>query len=123
MTANVEKTQAFYDALSQANLCSCEDCRRYYTRVRAAYPGLEAWLRALGADIEKPFELSLPTGPDALGRMEYSSSMYIVFGEGKHGFVRCVDDLEIIITEHHPDTGIKEPHFVIVTGPIFLKAE
>ena len=75
MRTDREKTKAYYASAALTDqLCGCEDCRRYCKKVRSAYPEVAAWLEALGADIEKPFELGLPVGPDGTGKMAYTAA-------------------------------------------------
>ena len=78
-------------------------------------------LDGLGVDIEKPFEVGLPLETEEQGRVEYSCVMYPVFGDCPADFSLRADGAQVIPTEHHPDTGIRdEAHFVLLAGPVFL---
>jgi len=85
---------------------------------------LDRALSGLGVDIEKPFEVGLPLETEEQGRVEYSCVMYPVFGDCPVDFSLRADGAQVIPTEHHPDTGIRdEAHFVLLAGPVFLSGE
>lgn len=48
MRLDIEKTRAYYRNLGPENICSCDYCRNYCARVKAAYPEVALYLAALG---------------------------------------------------------------------------
>ena len=76
MQPDIEKTRAYYRDLGPENICSCDYCRNYCARVKAAYPEVARYLDSLGVDIEKPFETS-PLEPDENGYLEYCVCQYV----------------------------------------------
>ncbi len=116
---DIERTRAYYAALTAEDLCGCDSCRNFYQEVRAAYPETAAFLDGWGVAIEKPFE-SFPLGCREAGYEEYRNVQYVVFG-GRDGFEPCeVGGVRIGLAESHPVTDIEEPHFVIELEPFRL---
>ena len=74
MKVDAEKTRQYYRGIGPGALCSCNDCKNYYARVKAAYPAAAEYLAGVGAEIEKPLE------PGADGMMEYCACQYVVLG-------------------------------------------
>lgn len=79
MMVDAEKTRQYYRGIGPGALCSCNDCKNYYARVKAAYPAAAEYLAGLGVEIEKPLETS-PLEPGADGMMEYRACQYVVLG-------------------------------------------
>ena len=46
------KTENYYRALNNENLCSCNYCRNYYKEVKETYPELSDYLSRMGIDIK-----------------------------------------------------------------------
>lgn len=122
MNIDPDKTEAFYKS-DRSEPCDCAYCRNYCRRIKAARPDLAEHLAGMGIDIEKPFELFY-TENEIDKTVTYHCCMYIVFGT-------CEKDLSYHFdgawftnnTEHHPDTGITEDHFVLDLGEITLDME
>ena len=70
INVDAEKTRQYYQAMGPGEPCSCNDCKNYCARVKAAYPAAAEYLAGLGVEIEKPLETS-PLEPGADGMMEY----------------------------------------------------
>ena len=70
INVDAEKTRQYDQAMGPGEPCSCNNCKNYCTRVKAAYPAAAEYLAGLGVEIEKPLETS-PLEPGADGRMEY----------------------------------------------------
>ena len=79
INVDAEKTRQYYQAMGPGELCSCNDCKNYCARVKAAYPAATEYLAGLGVEIEKPLETS-PLEPGADGMMEYRACQYVVLG-------------------------------------------
>ena len=72
------KTENYYKALNNENLCSCDYCRNYYKEAKETYPELSDYLARMGIDIEKPLE-TMPLEPYE-GAIEYIAVQYIALG-------------------------------------------
>ena len=66
INVDAEKTRQYYQAMGPGEPCSCNDCKNYCARVKAAYPAAAEYLAGLGVEIEKPLETS-PLEPGADG--------------------------------------------------------
>ena len=65
INVDAEKTRQYYQAMGPGEPCSCNDCKNYCARVKAAYPAAAEYLAGLGVEIEKPLETS-PLEPTAI---------------------------------------------------------
>lgn len=80
MMVDAEKTRQYYQAMGPGEPCSCNNCKNYYARVKAAYPAAAEYLAGLGVEIEKPLETS-PLEPGADGMMEYRACQLCCAGQ------------------------------------------
>lgn len=117
---NVGQTKQFYAQLKSSDLCSCAYCQNYIRQIRAACPGAAEYLRRMGADIEKPFEV-IPLDVDEAGYADYLCAQYILCGDAGDFAETVVDALHIRLAEAHPSTRLTQAHFVIELYPIRLK--
>lgn len=122
MKPDMEKTRAYYRNLGPEDICSCDYCRNYCARVKAAYPEVARYLDSLGVDIEKPFEILLPE-PMEGGYLEYGVCQYVVFGSCPESFTHRIGDVIFGRSDCHPSTKIDEEHFVLDLYPIRLPFE
>ena len=122
MKPDMEKTRAYYRNLGPEDICSCDYCRNYCARVKAAYPEVARYLDSLGVDIEKPFEILLPE-PMEGGYLEYGVCQYVVFGSCPEDFTHRIGDVTFRRSDCHPSTKIDEEHFVLDLYPIRLPFE
>ena len=53
INVDAEKTRQYYQTMGPGELCSCNDCKNYCARVKAAYPVAAEYLAGLGVEIEK----------------------------------------------------------------------
>ncbi len=121
MNINIAKTKNYYNnTISESDLCDCSYCRCYRLQIKSAYPKVATYLDSLGIDIEKPFETS-PLEPDKNGKILYCACQYIVFGTCALEYSHKIDDVTFRVATSHPDTGIKEEHFVIEFFPVELE--
>lgn len=116
---DIEKTKELYQRTGPSDLCSCDYCKNYVKQIKAAYPGVAAFLSILGVDIEKPFE-TMPLEPEN-GYLDYIAAQYIVLGAREDFQRKQIDGVTVEIDDCHPDTTITEEHFVISISPIRLK--
>lgn len=100
--------------------CNCDDCKNYIAQIEDKFPHICEYLRSLGVDPLKPFELaSVPA--DEENKILYLVCMYVVFGECEDEVVTTIDGLNLELSEgNHPSTGISEKHFVLDFGPITM---
>lgn len=82
MMVDAEKTRQYYQAMGPGEPCSCNNCKNYYARVKAAYPAAAEYLAGLGVEIEKPLETS-PLEPGADGMREYRACQYVVLAAAR----------------------------------------
>ena len=116
---DIKKTELYYRTQAEEDLCACDYCRNYYREIKGAYPVLSDYLKAMGIDIEKPFE-AMPLEPFK-GTIEYIAVQYIVMGNSSDFMETNILGVHIGIADSHPMTDIEEEHFVIELSPITLK--
>ena len=120
MKADIEKTRAYYEALSEKDLCGCIYCRCYRAGIREACPEAADFLSSLGVDVEKPFETFPLEEQDGL--VEFCGSQYLIFGTCPDGWTHKDGNLEFMKARSHPSTGIEEEHFILeMVSPIAVK--
>jgi len=119
---NKEKTIAYYQSMTEEDLCSCEDCIRFYRNIRTAYPKLASYLKALGIDIEKPLD-TMPVCPDGKGSFIYAGPQYVILGSPDDFQETSIDGVSLNIEDSHPDPGLDEEYFVIECSEIDLPLE
>ena len=117
---DAEKTRQYYQAMGPGEPCSCNNCKNYYARVKAAYPAAAEYLAGLGVEIEKPLETS-PLEPGADGMMEYRACQLCCAGQlrGKQPSYSWRGGS--VQARFYPEAGVKEEHFVLELSPIRLK--
>ena len=114
---NIEKTREFYRDFD--DLCDCAYCRNYIREIKKSYPELDSYLKRIGVDIEKPFEI-MPGEPIG-GFIEYLGAQYILIGN-KDDFRKVkLKNITIDLAKEFPDPGIDGEYFVIEIYPIKLK--
>lgn len=116
---DIVKTKQYYNQLTEQDICDCAYCRNYIKGIRFAYSDLADYFDELGVNIEKPFEAI--SGEPENGIMFYCGVQYVVMGKADDFMETSVGDVKVFITDSHPETEIKEDHFVIEASPIYLK--
>ena len=112
---NTAETRAYYQSLTDQDICDCAYCQNYVRQIRRARPDLASFLDSIGVDIEKPFE-AIPMSPDEDGTILYLGVQYAVMGDPQGFRKTTVNELTIEVTDSHPMTDIAEEHFVIETS-------
>ena len=112
------KTENYYRALNNENLCFCNYCRNYYKGVKETYPELSDYLARMGIDIEKPLE-TMPLEPFE-GSIEYIAVQYIAMGNATNFKNENIEGVHICIADSHPTTDIDGEHYVIEIYPLRL---
>ena len=103
INVDAEKTRQYYQAMGPGEPCSCNDCKNYCARVKAAYPAAAEYLAGLGVE------------------MEYCACQYVVLGSCEENYRHTVGGVEVCKARFYPETGVKEEHFVLELSPIRLK--
>ena len=103
MKVDIEKTRKYYRSIGPEALCDCNYCKNYYAQIKTAYPEIASYLSSIGADIEKPFELS-PLEPDENGILEYCACQYILLGSRPDIYSHRIGNVEFRIASSYPDT-------------------
>lgn len=117
MEINIQKNRNYYNS-ENLELCDCDYCKNYYKKIKNAYPKVSKYLETMGIDIEKPFELNYLEPLN--GKLEYIFCEYIVFGSIEENYNYKIEDVSFRKSDTHPITNIKEEHFVLGFGPIYL---
>ena len=114
MAIDKEKTEIYYQ---NCEVCSCSNCKNFYSQIKELYPNICIYLESLGIDPEKPFEL-IPIDDENKETIDYIC-LYVIYGTYENKVLNTIDGVDISINENnHPDTLIDEEHFVIDFGPI-----
>lgn len=123
MYIDLEKNAQYYSS-DQTAPCDCGICKLYCAKVKTEYPKVAEYLSSINVDILKPLEL-IWFEDDDNDRIEYVGCQYIVFGKCDAGFKKKIGDVLFEINvKHHPSTErIKEEHFVLDFGTIYLKSK
>ena len=99
--------------------CNCEACHNYYLQIKEVYPDICEFLKNVGVDPLKPFELLWDEEGDSF---VYFGCQYLVYGKIEENYKELIEGVEITQNKYfHPSTGIEEEHFVLEFGPIKLK--
>lgn len=117
MNINLEKTKTYYEAYDSSKDCDCIYCEFFKDQVEKSFKDLSSYLRTLGVDPKKAFEISLPY-LDHGENLVFPSVQYVVFTDGPGDFSKDLGGIEIFSTDSHPSTGIDEPHTVLDLGPL-----
>ncbi len=117
---NKKRTKTYYEELTEEDLCDCAYCRNYRRQIKASYPAVSRYLESIGVDIEKPFE-TMPLEPEPDGTILYIGSQYAVIGDPEEFRPEKAGGISITLAESHPETRIKEKHYVIELDSIRLK--
>lgn len=118
---NLDKTRAYYQSpAADAKLCTCNYCKNYVKEIKSTYPLLADYLQCLGVDIEKPFETG-PLEPDDRGHIDYIFAQYILLGSSEGFQEKKIEGVDLYLACTHPETDIKESHFVLDFSPLRLR--
>ena len=117
---DIPKTREYYSKITRENICSCVYCQNFIDEVKNAYPEAAAFLSALGADIEKPFEVFLPLDPTD-GYMDYFGVQYLICGSSEGFEDTKAGDISFFVTPAHPSAAYKGEYFVIQSQSFHIK--
>lgn len=117
---DISETKRYYSKIKREDLCSCDWCQNYIDEIGSSYPVVSDYLKTLGVDIEKPFEVGWPLDP-VDGYMEYSFSMYLIAGNSDGFKETKIGDVTIGLAESHPAATYKGEYFIIEAGPFHIK--
>ena len=117
---DIEQTKAYYTGIKREDICGCPYCQNFIDEVRHSYPEAAAYLASVGVDIERPFEVLLPTD-SADGYMDYHLVQYLIAGDVNDFQETKVGDITITISTCHPAATYKGAHFIIDAGVFHIK--
>lgn len=113
-------TKQYYAQRNRADTCGCDYCQNYIDEIKATYPAFADDLASLGADVEIPFEVLLPTETDD-GHFDYYGVQYLICGT-RDGFTETESNgISVRYTDSHPSAAYQGTYFVIEAGPFHLK--
>ena len=76
---DIEKTKAYYAKIRREDICSCIYCQNLIDEISREYPDVAEYLLSLGVNIERPFEVFIPSDP-VNGYMDYPIVQYLIAG-------------------------------------------
>lgn len=117
---DIEKTRAYYAGIKREDICGCPYCQNLIDEIKQSYPDVAEYLLSLGVDIERPFEVLLPSDPEN-GYMDYYGVQYLITGEPGDFEDTQIGDISIYLTEHHPCATYKGEYYVIEAGTFHIK--
>ena len=115
-----EGTKAYYSEIKRENICNCVYCQNLIDEIKQSYPDVAEYLLSFGVNIERPFEVFLPSDPID-GYMDYWGVQYLIVGDYSDFQDTKVGDISIFVTEHHPTATYEGEHFVIEAGTFHIK--
>lgn len=118
MQINKELTNKYYESYIP---CNCGDCRYFIKHIETEKPELCEYLRTLGINPLKPFELmSVYFEKDK--RIEYFDCAYVVFGNFQENFEKEISGIKLSTCskERYPLLDSDEEYFLISFGPISM---
>ena len=118
MLINKELTNKYYESYIP---CNCGDCRYFIKNIETEQPELCEYLRTLGVDPLKPFELmSVYFEKDK--RIKYFDCAYVVFGKFQENFEKEISGMKISTCpkDRYPLLDTDEEYFLISFGPISI---
>ena len=118
MQINKELTNKYYENYIP---CNCGDCRYFIKHIETEKPELCEYLRTLGINPLKPFELmSVYFEEDK--RIEYIDCAYVVFGIINESFEKEVNGIKLSTCpkDRYPLLDTDEEYFLISFGPISM---
>ena len=111
MLINKELTNKYYESYIP---CNCGDCRYFIKNIETEQPELCEYLRTLGVDPLKSFELmSVYFEKDK--RIEYFDCAYVVFGKFQENFEKEISGIKLSTCskERYPLLDTDEEYFLI----------
>lgn len=120
MQADIEKNRLYYES-DKSSPCDCEYCRRYCDVVKERYLEIAKYLKNLGVDVARPFELSFFENEER-DEIEYYSCQYLVFGECEDNFEDRIGDVKFQKSDFHPSVpeDVPMPYFILEFGPLYI---
>jgi ribosomal protein L30E len=116
---DINKNKEYYKTLKKEDICNCDYCKNYISQVKKQYPITSDFLKELGVDIEKPFEVIPLEAKDDI--IYYSEILYVVLGDKSEFKKAKIGKVKVELADSYPDTNIKENHYVIKLSPIAIQ--
>lgn len=101
--------------------CNCDYCKYFIKHIETEQPKLCEYLRTLGVNPLKPFELtSIYFEEDK--RIEYCDCAYVVFGKLQENFEKEINEIKLTTCskEKYLLLDTDEEYFLISFGPIYM---
>lgn len=120
LDVDVKETAAYY---KRHSICSCADCRNFYSQAKRNFPQLTKFLSVFGVDISRPDELSAYAES---GAVYYNFVAYTVVGRILHAdkyrhIIDCGVLLTVAIdTRYIPNEQENKEYFVISVEDFWL---
>ena len=118
---DIEKTKEYYAKIKRENICKCVYCQNLMDEIKQAYPDVAEYLLSIGVNIERPFEVFLPSDP-VDGYMDYPLVQYLVVGDPCDFKGTKIGDIIIDLSTSHPASTYVGEHFIIDAGVFHIKA-
>ena len=115
-----EGTKAYYSEIKRENICNCVYCQNLIDEIKQSYPDVAEYLLSFGVNIERPFEVFLPSDPID-GYMDYLGVQYLIVGDCSDFQDTKVGDISIFVTDIHPTATYEGKYFVIEAGTFHIK--
>lgn len=118
MNINKELTAKFYQTYSP---CDCGDCRYFMAQIERQQPALCAFLRELGIDPQKPYELQSICLPQDR-KIDYLDCAYLVVGQMEEGMQTVIEGITVSACPANtlPKADITDEYFYISFGPLSM---
>lgn len=119
MKIDIEKNKRYYENYSP---CNCGDCRFFIKHIENEQPELCAYLRTLGVDPLKPYEL-MSIYHEKTRQIEYFDCAYLVIGKIKNDIEKVINGIKVITCskDKYPLENIDDDYFLVTFGPIVMK--
>ena len=117
---DIERTKAYYAKMKREDICDCVYCQNLIDEIKQAYPDVAEYLLSLGVNIERPFEVFLPSDP-VNGYVDYPIVQYLIAGDPGDFNETTVGDISIGLSDCHPTATYEGGHFIIDAGVFHIK--
>lgn len=117
---DIERTKAYYAEIKREDICNCIYCQNFIDEIKRSYPDVAEYLLSIGVDIERPFEVLLPSDPIE-GYMDYYLVQYLIVGNPDDFQDTKIGEVSIGISECHPDSNYSGEHFIIDAGNFHIR--
>ncbi len=118
---DIERTKLYYAGIKREDICGCNYCQNLIDEIKQAYPEVAAYLLSFGVNIERPFEVFFPMEDHDNGYMDYPIVQYLIAGNSSDFHETKIGDIQIGISDCHPNAAYEGEHFIIDAGVFHIK--